>query len=159
MLSALLNSKLVLMCWFIIRNLFYDLRSRPTLQKEQLPACNMLLLLTFVLLIVYFHSFFGLWINDSEWFHRNRFLMCILMINKDDSVSSAWSELLLGILSLSIVQLNINFTHACREHSCVCTLMACNFVKYHEYFDFARFGSVHSSATVHDNTLEYTLHE
>ena len=60
---------------------------------------------------------------------------------------------------LVTVQLNINFTHTCREHACVCTLMACNFVKYREYFNFARFGSMHSRATVHDNTLEYTLHE
>ena len=57
------------------------------------------------------------------------------------------------------VQLSINFTHACREHACVCTLMAYNFVNYCEYFNFARFGSVRSHATVHDNTLEYTLHE
>ena len=57
------------------------------------------------------------------------------------------------------VQLNINFTHTCREHACVCTLMACNFAKYREYFDFTRFGSVRSCATVHDNTVEYTLHE
>ena len=57
-------------------------------------------------------------------------------------------------MHVNTVQLYINFTHAC-----VCTLMACNFVNYHEYFNFARFGSVRSRATVHDNTLEYTLHE
>ena len=57
------------------------------------------------------------------------------------------------------VQLNINFTHVYREHVCVCTFMACNFVKYREYFDFAHFGGVRSHATVHDNTVEYTLHE
>ena len=57
------------------------------------------------------------------------------------------------------VQLSINFTHACREHVSVCTLMACNFVNYQEYFNFARFGSVRSRATVHNNILEYTLHE
>ena len=62
-------------------------------------------------------------------------------------------------IMLNTVQLSINFTHACREHACVCTLMACNFVNYREYFNIARFGSVHSRATVHDNTLEYTLHE
>ena len=62
-------------------------------------------------------------------------------------------------LCVTTVQLNINFTHAYREHACVCTLMACNFVNYREYFNFARFGSVRSRATVHDNTLEYTLHE
>ena len=60
---------------------------------------------------------------------------------------------------LNTVQLNINLTHVCREHVCVCTLMACNFVNYREYFNFACFGSVRSCATVHDNTLEYTLHE
>ena len=64
-----------------------------------------------------------------------------------------------SVINHDTVQLNINFTHACREHVYVCTLMACNFVNYGEYFNFARFGSVHSRATVHDNTLEYTLHE
>ena len=60
---------------------------------------------------------------------------------------------------IATVQLNINFTHACREHACVCMLMACNFVNHREYFNFARFGSMRSRATVHDNTLEYTLHK
>ena len=70
------------------------------------------------------------------------------------------------------VQLIINFTHACREHACVCTLMACNFVNYREYFNFARFGSVPhvpQCTTTHSSThytskhltstrFAYTLH-
>ena len=78
------------------------------------------------------------------------------------SHSLTWGEIVLVSVyndTYNTVQLNINFTHACREHACVCTLMVCNFGNYREYFNFALFGSVRSRATVHDNTLKYTLHE
>ena len=101
-LAAPLNSKLVLTCWFIIRNLFYDLRSWPTLKRSSFQFVNILLLLTSALVIVIFLAFLAFWINDLEGFHRNGFSMCVLTISKDDSVSSALSELLLGILFLFI---------------------------------------------------------